>query len=189
MLTKGSLFRMTKLTTDRGRLTWRLASLSLRLRAVRILWTSQSRSSLDRSLMPACRSLCRQFSRNSCNINTDYCVISFHAIKILKRSKGTLAWRRISSLMLSAVSGRAGMVAMLDQRRGRTTGFSTTSPKSSLTCVKNTYRTRFPIWRKGDRTGYKVHQEQFVSHPSDFTSNSEPSSISVKNTWTITNWT
>lgn len=109
--------------------------------------------------MPACRSLCRQFSRNSYHINTGSCVISLLAIKHLQRSDETtvvsrgsaLAWRRISSLMLSCVSGRAGMVAMLDQRRGRTTGFSTTSPKSSLTCVKNTYRTRFPIWRRGGK--------------------------------------
>lgn len=83
--------------------------------------------------------------------------------------RSLLAWRRISSLMLSCVSGRAGMVAMLDQRRGRTTGFSTTSPKSSLTCVKNTYRTRFPIWRRGrthieERWRYKAHIAQCSFH-------------------------
>ena len=52
---------------------------------------------------------------------------------------------RISSLMLSWVSGSVGIVAMLDHRRGFVTCFSVTFPKSSCTCVKNTYRTRLLI--------------------------------------------
>lgn len=51
----------------------------------------------------------------------------------------------ISSLMFSWVSGSVGIVAMLDQRRGFVTCFSITFPKSSCTCVKNTYRTRLLI--------------------------------------------
>lgn len=66
-----------------------------------------------------------------------------------KQLKYSPTCRLISSLMLSCVSGSAGMVAIFDQRRGFVTCFRVTFPKNSWTCVKNTYRTRLLIWKEG----------------------------------------